>query len=79
AGGEWTLHAQGVLAERAAEPGFDLVQWPPAGNMLDRAGKSQNAHPIKARRTQDAPHVTHAGPHELEGFMPLSSPETYPV
>ncbi|MGW0595460.1 type I polyketide synthase, partial [Streptosporangium sp. NPDC002607] len=31
AGGEWTLHAQGVLAERAAEPGFDLVQWPPAG------------------------------------------------
>ncbi|MGW2200312.1 acyltransferase domain-containing protein, partial [Streptosporangium sp. NPDC001682] len=31
AGGEWTLHAQGVLAERTAEPEFDLVQWPPAG------------------------------------------------
>ncbi|MEU8042461.1 type I polyketide synthase, partial [Streptosporangium sp. NPDC049078] len=30
-GGDWTLHAQGVLAERAEEPGFDLVQWPPAG------------------------------------------------
>ncbi|WP_345005975.1 SDR family NAD(P)-dependent oxidoreductase, partial [Streptosporangium album] len=38
-GGEWTLHAQGVLVERAAEPGFDLVQWPPVGaTELDLAG-----------------------------------------
>ncbi|MGW2162271.1 type I polyketide synthase, partial [Nonomuraea sp. NPDC001699] len=38
-GGEWTLHAQGVLTEQAAEPGFDLVSWPPAGaTELDLAG-----------------------------------------
>ncbi|WP_417801428.1 type I polyketide synthase [Streptosporangium amethystogenes] len=30
-GGDWTLHAQGVLAERTVEPEFDLTQWPPAG------------------------------------------------
>ncbi|MEU8386362.1 polyketide synthase dehydratase domain-containing protein, partial [Streptosporangium sp. NPDC048865] len=30
-GGDWTLHAQGLLAKRAAEPEFDLAQWPPAG------------------------------------------------
>ncbi|MET8682472.1 type I polyketide synthase, partial [Streptomyces sp. NPDC004647] len=29
--GEWTRHASGVLAPGVPAPGFDLVQWPPAG------------------------------------------------
>ncbi|MGW2589029.1 SDR family NAD(P)-dependent oxidoreductase [Streptomyces sp. NPDC001515] len=28
---DWVLHAEGVLAEDAEEPGFDLAVWPPAG------------------------------------------------
>ncbi|MFF5334389.1 SDR family NAD(P)-dependent oxidoreductase [Streptomyces sp. NPDC013181] len=28
---DWVLHAEGVLAEEAEEPGFDLSAWPPAG------------------------------------------------
>ncbi|MCM2426159.1 SDR family NAD(P)-dependent oxidoreductase [Streptomyces sp. RKAG337] len=27
----WTRHADGLLTSHAAEPGFDLAQWPPAG------------------------------------------------
>ncbi|MEU3459721.1 type I polyketide synthase [Streptomyces sp. NPDC006733] len=27
----WTRHADGLLTTHAAEPGFDLAQWPPAG------------------------------------------------
>ncbi|MEU3459729.1 type I polyketide synthase [Streptomyces sp. NPDC006733] len=27
----WVRHAEGVLSSAAVEPGFDLVQWPPAG------------------------------------------------
>ncbi|MEW1847980.1 SDR family NAD(P)-dependent oxidoreductase, partial [Nonomuraea angiospora] len=29
--GEWVQHAQGLLADQAEEPVFDLAQWPPAG------------------------------------------------
>ncbi|MEV7012933.1 SDR family NAD(P)-dependent oxidoreductase [Streptosporangium sp. NPDC051022] len=29
--GPWTLHATGVLAERATAPARDLVEWPPPG------------------------------------------------
>ncbi|MEV4019629.1 type I polyketide synthase [Nonomuraea angiospora] len=29
-GEEWVRHADGVLASTAAEPGFDVAQWPPA-------------------------------------------------
>ncbi|MEW1847250.1 type I polyketide synthase [Nonomuraea angiospora] len=28
---EWVQHAQGLLADQAEEPVFDLAQWPPAG------------------------------------------------
>ncbi|MGW7104497.1 SDR family NAD(P)-dependent oxidoreductase, partial [Streptomyces sp. NPDC054883] len=28
---EWTLHAEGVLAEGAQAPAFDLTEWPPPG------------------------------------------------
>ncbi|MFE9780492.1 SDR family NAD(P)-dependent oxidoreductase [Streptomyces sp. NPDC005775] len=31
AGPDWTLHAEGVLAEAAEEPVFDLSAWPPPG------------------------------------------------
>ncbi|MGC5016682.1 SDR family NAD(P)-dependent oxidoreductase [Streptosporangium sp. DT93] len=30
-GEEWIQHAEGVLADRSAEPEFDLVEWPPPG------------------------------------------------
>ncbi|WP_329377775.1 SDR family NAD(P)-dependent oxidoreductase [Streptomyces sp. NBC_01351] len=31
AGPDWTLHAEGVLAEAADAPAFDLTAWPPPG------------------------------------------------
>ncbi|WP_405019837.1 type I polyketide synthase [Kitasatospora sp. NBC_00070] len=30
-GGDWTLHAEGVLTSGAAAPTFDFSEWPPAG------------------------------------------------
>ncbi|MBB4946112.1 acyl transferase domain-containing protein/acyl carrier protein [Kitasatospora gansuensis] len=30
-GGDWTLHAEGVLISGAAAPSFDFSEWPPAG------------------------------------------------
>ncbi|BFV56573.1 type I polyketide synthase [Kitasatospora sp. CMC57] len=30
-GGDWTLHAEGVLTSGAAAPSFDFSEWPPAG------------------------------------------------
>ncbi|MEV7523952.1 SDR family NAD(P)-dependent oxidoreductase [Streptomyces sp. NPDC091371] len=44
---DWTLHAEGVLAEGADGPGFDLTAWPPPGAVpmpLDGAYETLREH-----------------------------------